>query len=61
MPRLAATDWAKLVIIGIVIAWVPALSTGTSASAGTAVAGTVDASSHVANGGVCFLTAAVLV
>jgi len=61
MPRLAAIDWAKLVIIGIVIAGVPALSTRTSASAGTAVVGTVDTSSYVANGGVCFLTAAVLV
>ena len=45
MPRLAAIEWARLVITGIVIAWVPALSTRTIASAGTAVAGTVDISS----------------
>ena len=42
MPGLAAFEWVRLVITGIVIAGVPALFTRTVASAGTAAAGTVD-------------------
>jgi hypothetical protein len=47
MPGLAAFEWVRLVITGIVIAGVPALFTRTIASAGTAAAGTVD----IVNGG----------
>jgi hypothetical protein len=42
MPRPAVIEWARLVITGIVIAGVPALSTRAIASAGTAAVGTVD-------------------
>ena len=45
MLRPVAIEWARLVITGIAIAGVPALSTRTIASAGTAVVGTVDISS----------------
>ena len=45
MLRPAAIEWARLVITGIAIAGVPALSTRTIASAGTAFVGTIDISS----------------